>query len=687
MLVFVSITLFSNCQKDKIDSLPKAKDLTLARTSVSTCADCAEKEAALARKDEIPYQLSEDEIPNPFTIENMTIAYKSLYGQEPLTKLPTTHRYLKFLVSSAEQFDAMTKVEFPFMDYPLHKKVIVKGDFYIEPKKKAEDFPTLYAVVPIEAKFPADIKYEVLAEMFIPVGTSALQSESEVLLNVFDDEGDNYRAKREELRRTITDNPNLCLFLPRELRELWGEFLGCPPIIPDPHDLHDEPDPRDTISGDFRGGDYLSGVIEVENKLSGNYVPTNPIRNVKVILKQSWWKIDWVTTDNGGQYRSDKLFNANQKYSITIQFRNGYSSIVRYSAIYPYDIEHEFGSTFTGSWQKVVVKHPETINMHVGTLAARNYCAAVTHNGVQEYRDIALQEGSGVPQKHLRIKLSTNKNAGHGNTLMLHHFHIIGGFGGGGVALAGAIAFGPLVAIGGIGLLAVYALAPDIVYHYGGTDDFMGFYNTDRWCELVYHELGHATHFHATDELYWINVGFSEKFNCGMDAASYGGGGNNLSDVIAVAEGWAYHIGHDYADKKWGMNSTNFPEQGDIDASVSGGSTSFPTIEFSNDQSLNMSSHRVFLEMFDPKLGTDPNAWIPKGLMNDLIDEAGVEDNPVGDRVTDFDNQILFNALLSKASSMDEYKNELFNVAPASMNLNQSINQIPITNLFMEYGY
>ncbi len=84
---------------------------------------------------------------------------------------------------------------------------------------------------------------------------------------------------------------------------------------------------------------------------------------------------------------------------------------------------------------------------------------------------------------------------------------------------------------------------------------------------------------------WWINFGLNENGNDGE--VTYGACCQEKSKRIAVGAGWAYHFGHYLADKKWGLQSTTFPEQG----------TKISTFEnvlyFSNSSSFG--SHRNFL--------------------------------------------------------------------------------------------
>ena len=92
-----------------------------------------------------------------------------------------------------------------------------------------------------------------------------------------------------------------------------------------------------------------------------------------------------------------------------------------------------------------------------------------------------------------------------------------------------------------------------------------------------------------------------------------------------------------------------------------------------------LSSHLNFLESFDPRLNVNPFNWIPAGIYYDLLDFVN-EDLPVRDRVSNFTNQQLFNALESDVRSMAEYRMRLI-----LQNPNNQTQEIG--SLFTEYRY
>ena len=95
--------------------------------------------------------------------------------------------------------------------------------------------------------------------------------------------------------------------------------------------------------------------------------------------------------------------------------------------------------------------------------------------------------------------------------------------------------------------------------------------------------------------------------------------------------------------------------------------------------------HIDVLEAFNPNLTADPFRWIPKGLMQDLMDNGELFNKNVNDQVSGFSILQIFNAVQSDVSTVQQYKARLIlqNPNPAN-NPNQSTQ---ITTLFASYNY
>lgn len=89
------------------------------------------------------------------------------------------------------------------------------------------------------------------------------------------------------------------------------------------------------------------------------------------------------------------------------------------------------------------------------------------------------------------------------------------------------------------------------------------------------------------------------------------------------------------------------------------------------------------LENFNPNLSSDPFAWIPKGLMEDLMDNTPGEQT-VNDQVSGFTISQIFNAYQTNVTSVQQYKTTIINqnpVLPGNTTLAQ------FNNLFASYNF
>jgi len=188
----------------------------------------------------------------------------------------------------------------------------------------------------------------------------------------------------------------------------------------------------------------------------------------------------------------------------------------------------------------------------------------------------------------------------------------------------------------------------------------------------MYHELSHASHYSQVSwgwystfvaaELHEIIANPSGQFN------PYGTGTTSYSPIIALGEGWAYHIGHFLADQRYGTISSCQAEQTDafgFGIFFCPNGTNHPNIDV--------------LENFDPNLLTDPFRWIPKGLLEDMTDNTN-EINPITDNVQGFTIQQLYLALQADVNSVEQYRTRFIQQNPGNQN-QQTI------NLFGQYHY
>lgn len=133
------------------------------------------------------------------------------------------------------------------------------------------------------------------------------------------------------------------------------------------------------------------------------------------------------------------------------------------------------------------------------------------------------------------------------------------------------------------------------------------------------------------------------------------------SDLIALGESWAYHMGHFLSDQKYAarisiMDNQGFTyRNGDIVSNATG-------LVVAN---TGLNAHVNLLEDFSTDRLNDPDHWIPQGLYYDLIDDRN-DRNAVPLRVNLDDvvfgfytNQRFFSALDPDVRSVDAFRTRL----------------------------
>ena len=114
-------------------------------------------------------------IENPYSLENMRIAFNALSaetrgGLSAADVIVTTHKYLKFIFRTDEQYDAINcDTSIVLFFYPIDVEIERSG--YYEDEGYEDDMRIRYASIPVEKmEFvnSCGVEYEVLADMFMP---------------------------------------------------------------------------------------------------------------------------------------------------------------------------------------------------------------------------------------------------------------------------------------------------------------------------------------------------------------------------------------------------------------------------------------------------------------------------------------------------------------------------------------
>ena len=631
-LIFI---FFSSCRKENL----MRPEYLNTPGGEAVCFDC--DYLAENYKDSKDHQtILGGDIKNPYLLRNMKEAYLRVYKKNPGSVVKVTHLYIRFSPKNYTELARLEEEDIELFDYPLHRFLLSEGDYYIQPGKQIEDIPDYYAVVETGTLQPKGISVEIIDEMYIPDNDPLLENEALRLSGNLCNEN--------EFIRNYTG-----------AGDFKNKFL-------DPAETGTND--NDVFTEDGSCGHYPTGRIMVQNELLTDK-SFRPVINVKVVIKR-FFKIERTYTNANGVFRSNKYFR--NKYTILVKFKN---SLAHISRMRPWALHEQFFPIKInfGKWDKLNCGHEFRIShpTESGKISTSHWCAAVTHNGIQEHRQMCLEEDIVVPQEGLHIMLSEKMGAGNGNTYMLNKIitsdPLTIGFE---VVLADVILIWSPVGAG-ISILAMEAYkarSPDIKYGYGGDKSFL---TTDRYCELVYHELSHASHYRVVGNKWWIDFGLAELKNDGD--GFYGSCCTGYAPRIALEEGWSYFIGHFMANKKWGLQSTTFPEQGNLETGEN--------LLFYYTAN-NISSHIHFIESYNPYRTIDESYWVPKGLLYDLYDPAEelFPENNISDKVSGFSCKQLFDAMEKDVESMEGFKARL-------IEKNNVKDKQSVIDLFRQYGY
>ena len=127
--------------------------------------------------------------------------------------------------------------------------------------------------------------------------------------------------------------------------------------------------------------------------------------------------------------------------------------------------------------------------------------------------------------------------------------------------------------------------------------------------------------------------------------APYRNGTDPISaPIIALGESWGEHFGRTFSDRQYNLWSTEINSRAGV---------------FNTNSTT--SSHRLYLENFDPDRTQNPFRWIPEGIYHDLFDTRIDDAVLVTDNVSNYTNQQFFNALDTDVKTMQQFRQRLLN--------------------------
>jgi hypothetical protein len=691
LAVLIYSFLFFSCKKIEQQQTPTNSDSVSAKKSARLTASTSgtypivsadyipEDDDSIERETVLGVQLT-----NPYLIPNMQQAYADLGLSTAYAVV--NNLYVRFLPSNIDQLvtldSTMDAQGLELFDTPVDYQVLYEGDYYQDPSIPDSMITWQYAVVPPSFQFPAGIQYETLASIHIPSDSyTAVETEAERLASIQDSinmsSNNNTMTMNTVTPYSNTKNGKVNPYV-LQCGEgyQWSYTLNkCVPILCPPGShlegslcVADNPPvldpPPAAPDAHIPAGNIY--VFDTNLPSIGNGSPFG-LRKVKVIAKR-WFKIQTTYTDASGHFTFTKHFK--NKVKIKEQFINSDATIfgMRRANIWQmvFPIKRTLGIYNSSDMSNI--QFPNNQEGPINSKANRYWAAATVENAAQEHLDYATQFGFSKMPNNMHIFLTPwATQEGSGSTPMFGHGVVPGISGEAAFTeyyLMSKFRFSPVLtdAVAAIG----FRLGLDMSIDYNPPSWRDQFYS-DYLMGLCYHEMSHASDFSKVGLSWYQNFVSAELSESIIHGASndplnpYGDSNSVDAPIIALGEAWAYHMGHFLADQRYGLNSYD-----EFEGQLGYGNTP------------NAHTDIEVLENWNPNYTDDVFNWIPKGLMEDMIDNTN-ENFPVIDGINGFTISQLFAALQNDVRTVQQYKELLITQNPGSAT--------QINNIFAQYHF
>ena len=561
-----------------------------------------QKEVNIYNTTEIPNGMMSfgKKLENPYSVSNMKKAFSSLSQNRVASNIVANHLYIRFLPDNAEEMNVLTSdTILKLYDYPFDYEIKEDGQFYHDPSIPLDKITWQYTVVPADYKFP-NVKYEILDQLYLPTE---------------DEQPAEYQALK------ITNN------LPTGVQKSKSasQYTPTGKVL-----LHDN----------------------TTNTESG-------LRNIKVRLRSSWFKIDDIVTDGNGNFTGEKNFTG--KVDVTIIFTNNHYSM-RSTLVNLFDnIDYKIGNEVK-SCNVVITRTDRSGSAPSGYTWIKNnelWAQSTIANAVEQYYDYCTIENIGTPP-NLRIWANRNKKESYGGSapMFTHGLKYYTFKWDKWWSYAANILYIPVSNV----LMNVFQwFLPDVIINY----NINSLENSNEICETVFHELAHASHFKKVGPVFWDNY-----INYIVTYGSYGDGKGVDAGLCAMSESWGFHMGWYLDRKKYGSSVI-------VTESINEKYKPMQTGNSDND------IHRVVDGTTKTFLYHE--GWVPAGILLDLMDSKsdyirGSYPDYFYDDAEGFSNQDFFNALDKDVRSPQQFRDRL-------MKNTSDRDKTDVTKLFEAYYY
>ena len=214
---------------------------------------------------------------DPYSVENVTRALEALYPTKAgRTPVDPTDFYVRFLPGNEEEYNRLTALGADLIDHPLDYQIVKDGDYYHDPSVPEDAITWQYCVLPMDFRFPEDIRYEILDRCYLSEHDPSTKSGADGI--------DWDAVEREAFRLTGNED----LLLPQTRSKAL-------------------PQGRITIVDDKANGGKAFGVAGVR------------------VLCNSFVKFASAYTDRDGYYEMSKSYSSSVRYRLMFSNQKGFS--------------------------------------------------------------------------------------------------------------------------------------------------------------------------------------------------------------------------------------------------------------------------------------------------------------------------------------------------------------------------
>ncbi len=633
LLVFVSLISLIGCQKD--DLMTSIKIIEGESTNISNQRNTVTN-AYYDDNNNPQLTILGSQRQNPYEVDLLEHAYAQVYGNS--VNLGPSHYYIRFETQTIDELMTLTDSDINLYDFPLDYEVIEMGDYYEDPNIGEDEIPYYYGVVKRLSDIPNDVTYTKLADINLNYNSNEtlMRRAFELTGNDYDEYLGNDSSSG-SYRTSGNNNSTNDRKIPTKSPQN-GETGKFPDTGPE----------DDDDNGGYGGG--ANSFYTIND--CGCQVYSNPrkpggcvnvddtqlgfqgVRQVKVILKDTWFTEDETWTDDDGCWKINKLYRKNAW--MWVKFKNNKAkyrfarSGVKASWEWAFTVKDYVGRWKSDPYNNIEVNYGMWSTN--GTQAHRYWSAATVNNALHEFHDNAQQDGIATPPNKLDVYLGRSGQGG---------FALMGNYIRGNILenpfpLASAIIDGwiDIDFLDDIAVLRFRRPINEILRAFPDVHIDTEFAASDRLKRLAYHEFAHASHFVNVGQGYWLDVVEAET-----ETGGHGDQFSDDADLIAVVESWAEYIGMSYAHRRYLGNSAFRPSSWE--------------------------------ERLDRTWNENPN-HIPIGLHHDLVDDVEPlrscdQDvitnctNIIADNVTGFTNAQMFSVLDENTRTIDTYQQNLIN--------------------------